>query len=51
MHKVLRQSSVLCVVIIADQVDYGGVIRELEQDAAIPVVSEVSSVEGEEEGR
>ena len=47
VHKVLRQSSVLRVVIIADQADYGGVVRELEQDAAIRVVSELSSVEGD----
>ena len=45
VHKVLRQSSVLGFVII----DCGGVVRKLEQEAAIRVVSEVSSVEGEEE--
>uniref|UniRef100_A0AAV2LQ53 Uncharacterized protein n=1 Tax=Knipowitschia caucasica TaxID=637954 RepID=A0AAV2LQ53_KNICA len=51
VHKVLYNSSVLCVIVLGAESDDGRVVGDLLEDTAVRVVSEVRSVEGEEERR
>ena len=50
VHKVLHLSSVLRVLVISDEANKHRVVGELLQNTDVCVVSEIHSVEGEEDG-
>ena len=50
VYKVPSQSSVLRVTVVSDEANNRRVVRDILQNTAVLVVSDVCSVEGEEEG-